>query len=263
MSELTAHSARAVTPRCDESVVLPRVGTSFALLHCCLVVISPHSRRWGPLMTHLPAILAHVSVLVSHLLLPCDAAWQNSAKTTSGTPMSDGGGYAGESCATEERPSGRLGLIGARWEVCVSAARLMALALRRNEALVLDTRGVQCALQVAVSLVSALVASGFAVPGAVHAPARNVDDSSTQLLRAGVEPRKNRTQERVGGSEGREGDSWAVGEEINWQERQLLAAAAVTRGCVVMEVVSDVLYSLIARRSQVFPLYPFLPICCA
>ena len=36
----------------------------------------------------------------------------------------------------------------ARWEVCVRAGGLVALALRRSEVVVLDTRGVSSAVQV-------------------------------------------------------------------------------------------------------------------
>lgn len=46
-----------------------------------------------------------------------------------------------------ERRDGLKGLTP-RWEVCVRAGGLAALALRRSEVLVLDTRGVASALQV-------------------------------------------------------------------------------------------------------------------
>ena len=44
-----------------------------------------------------------------------------------------------------------------------------------------------------------------------------------------------------------------MGEEGNWQQRQVFAAGGVLRGCEVMEAVSDLLYSLVARRPQEVP----------
>eukprot|EP00277_Geminigera_cryophila_P047988 CAMPEP_0173070780 /NCGR_PEP_ID=MMETSP1102-20130122/8829_1 /TAXON_ID=49646 /ORGANISM="Geminigera sp., Strain Caron Lab Isolate" /LENGTH=112 /DNA_ID=CAMNT_0013939131 /DNA_START=104 /DNA_END=438 /DNA_ORIENTATION=+ len=70
ISELTEHTACAVSLRRDDDLLLPRVRTTLGLLRSCLVSLSTHSRRWGTMAPHIPAILAHLSALVSHLLLP-------------------------------------------------------------------------------------------------------------------------------------------------------------------------------------------------
>lgn len=139
-----------------------------------------------------------------------------------------------------------MGGLAARWQVCVLAARLIALALRRSEAVTLDTRGVQCALQVAVSLVSAMAAAGFSVPaaaGEIGAGAETAAPHALDGFGSGV-----REMTIGGGLEDK-----VVGEVDNWLQRQALAAGAVCRGCIVIEAVSDVLYSLVARRPQEVP----------
>ena len=138
-----------------------------ALLQSCLVNLSAQSRRWGPLLQHLPAIIAHLSSLVM-LLLHAPAGISSAHHSSSPsepacvfaggkTHTGGGGGGGGEGgggggrggrdqragVACEQRRSGDTGGIAGRWQVGLSAARLIALALRRSEAVSLDTRGVQ------------------------------------------------------------------------------------------------------------------------
>ena len=246
VSELT-EQARAASGHRDDNVLLPRVHATMALLQCCLVNLSEQSRRWGPLLRHLPAIIAHVSALVMLLLHAPPNATQQRAfapaaalATRAFAAREDlGAGVAGE-----QRGGSDMGGLAARWQVCVLAARLIALALRRSEAVTLDTRGVQCALQVAVSLVSAVAAAGFSVPaaaGEIGAGAETAAPHALDGFGSGV-----REMTIGGGLEDK-----VVGEVDNWLQRQALAAGAVCRGCIVIEAVSDVLYSLVARRPQV------------
>jgi hypothetical protein len=141
-----------------------------ALLQSCLVNLSAQSRRWGPLLRHLPAIIAHLSSLVMLLLhapAGISSAQHSSSTSESARVFAGGKAYAGgggggrggggggvvggggggvdqrAGVACEQRRSGDTGGIAGRWQVGLSAARLIALALRRSEAVSLDTRGVQ------------------------------------------------------------------------------------------------------------------------
>ena len=221
--------------------------TTLALVRCCLLALSPHSRRWGTLTPHLPSILAHLSALISHLLLPPLSGAAARAHAASGVPEAGGGGddvsVAGRGAGEARKRSsdadaghGASRDLAARWDVCVRAGGLVALALRRSEVLVLDTRGVSSALQAAVSLVSAAANLGFSLPAAADACG-----GSRRELAAGCES----AQEA----------SWEDGEVEGgeWLRRQALAAGVVARGCVVMETVSQILYALVARRPNEVP----------
>jgi hypothetical protein len=107
-------------------------------------------------------------------------------------------------------------------------------------------RVVQLALQVAVSLVSAMAAAGFCVPAAASETAHTVAPQALDSFGGGG------GEAAVGGG-GEVEDKGVVAEEVNWQQRQMFAAGGVWRGCEVMEAVSDLLYSLVARRPQEVP----------
>jgi hypothetical protein len=106
-------------------------------------------------------------------------------------------------------------------------------------------RVVQFALQVAVSLVSAMAAAGFCVPAAASETAHTFAPEALDSLWG----RGGAAAVGIGEVE----DKGLVAEEGNWQQRQVFAAGGVWRGCEVMEAVSDLLYSLVARRPQEVP----------
>ena len=142
----------------EEARLVARVRTMLALLRCCVHTLSPHSRRWGPLTPHLPGILAQVSALVSLLLLP---SLRCSLESKVGVSRSGGGGggnahsrhrsvrtgasherLGGEERGNEEREEEGavapevLSAMAVRWEVSVSAARIIALARKPQKSLV-------------------------------------------------------------------------------------------------------------------------------
>ena len=255
----------------QEEALLQRVRATVSLVRSSLTAMTPHSRRWGPMLPQLPNIIANISALVTCLVQrPLHAA----ATTTSPAPVTASAAVDAARGAVGGREWGLLtgaardpsddallsgtvrsgresGLLAAepgdmapRWQAAVSAAKVVALALQRSDAIDLDTRGVQCALETAVSLLSAMAAAGLSVPGA--------DTAGAALGGLGGDTGWELEEDLGGGYEG------GVGYEggRNLRRRQVwyvLAARRVERGCVVMEAVTQVLLSIVLRRTEELP----------
>ena len=251
----------------QEEALLQRVRATVSLVRSSLTAMTPHSRRWGPMLPQLPNVIANISALVTCLvqrpLHAAATATSPAAVTVDAARAAGGGREWGLVTGAARGPSDDALLSGAersgresrllaaepggmapRWQAAVSAAKVVALALQRSDAIELDTRGVQCALETAVSLLSAMAAAGLAVPGA--------ETAGAELGGLGGDMGWE-VEEDVGGEyEG--GFGYEGGR--NLRRRQVwyvLAARRVERGCVVIEAVTQVLLSIVLRRTEELP----------